>query len=397
MAGGVPKLGEVFLSFQIILSLPRKGTGMATPTLFHSLDLAGLRLDNRIVVAPMCQYSAQDGCMTDWHLAHLSALALSGAAYVTIQASAVLPEGRISDKDVGLWDATTQAAMGDVVGRVKALSGTPVLVQLSHAGRKASVEVPWLGGKAIAPGAPRGWQTMAPSAVPFHDGDPAPQELDVAGLARVKQAFVEATLRAMDIGLDGVELHGAHGYLLHQFLSPLSNHRTDAYGGDLAGRMRFPLEVVEAVRAVLPADKPLVVRLSASDWVAGGWDLEQTVALSRELEARGASAIHVSSGGLHPAQAIPVGPNYQVPFARAVKQAVGIPVIAVGLITEAQQAEAIVGMGDADLVALARGILYDPHWPWHAAAQLGAKVRAPNQYMRSQPRLYPDLLKPLHG
>lgn len=370
---------------------------MASSALFRGIDLAGLKLDNRIVVAPMCQYSAQEGRMGDWHLAHLSALALSGAAYVTIEASAVLPEGRISDKDVGLWDEATAAAMRDVTGRVKALSGTPLLVQLSHAGRKASVEVPWLGGRAIAPDAPRGWQTQAPSPVPFHEGDPAPAALDAAGLARVKQAFVEAAQRAIDIGLDGVELHGAHGYLLHQFLSPLSNLRTDDYGGDLAGRMRFPLEVAEAVRAVLPRDKPLVVRLSASDWVEGGWDLEQTVALSRALEERGVDAIHVSSGGLHPAQQIAVGPDYQVPFARAVKQAVTIPVIAVGLITQAQQAEAIVGTGDADLVALARGILYDPHWPWHAAAELGASVRAPNQYMRSQPRLLPDLLRPLQG
>ena len=366
---------------------------MATPALFRSFTLAGLELDNRIVVAPMCQYSAQDGCMTDWHLVHLSALSLSGAAYVTIEASAVLPEGRITDKDVGLWDAATAAAMGDVATRVKALSGKPLLVQLAHAGRKASTEVPWLGGKAIAPDQPRGWQTQAPSTIPFLESEAAPAELDAAGLARVKQAFVEATHRAIDIGLDGVELHGAHGYLLHQFLSPLSNRRTDGYGGDLAGRMRFPLEVAEAVRAVLPADKPLVVRLSASDWVEGGWDIDQTVALSRELEARGASAIHVSSGGLHPSQAIPVGANYQVPFARAVKQAVGIPVIAVGLITQAQQAEAIVGTGDADFVALARGILYDPHWPWHAAAELGAQVRAPHQYLRSQPRLFPDLLR----
>jgi 2,4-dienoyl-CoA reductase-like NADH-dependent reductase (Old Yellow Enzyme family) len=370
---------------------------MATSALFRGFDLAGLRLDNRIVVAPMCQYSAVEGCMTDWHLAHLSALALSGAAYVTIEASAVLPEGRISDADVGLWDATTAAAAADVVARVKALSGTPMLIQLSHAGRKASVEVPWLGGKAIAPGQPRGWQTVAPSAVPFHEGDPLPTALDAAGLARVKQAFVAAAQRAMDIGLDGVELHGAHGYLLHQFLSPLSNQRTDGYGGDLPGRMRFPLEVVEAVRQVIPQDKPLVVRLSASDWVPGGWDIAQTVALCQELQARGVSAIHVSSGGLHPAQSIPVGPGYQVPFARAVKQAVDLPVIAVGLITEAQQAEAIVGTGDADLVALARGILYDPHWPWHAAAQLGGQVRAPRQYTRSQPRLFPDLLRGVQG
>jgi 2,4-dienoyl-CoA reductase-like NADH-dependent reductase (Old Yellow Enzyme family) len=365
---------------------------LANPVLFQPFDLASLTLENRITVAPMCQYSAEDGCMNDWHLVHLSRLALSGAACVTIEASAVLPEGRISDKDVGLWDETTAAAAADVIARVKALSKTPLFVQLSHAGRKASVEVPWHGGAAIPPAEPRGWQTFAPSPIPFHDDSVAPVEIDQAELGRIKDAFVAAARRAIHIGLDGIEIHAAHGYLLHQFLSPLSNQRDDAFGGDLAGRMRFPLEVIAAVRAVVPAAMPLIVRVSATDWVDGGWDLDQTIAFAHEVRALGCTAMHVSTGGLHPAQAIPVGPNYQVPFARAVKQATGLPVIAVGLITQAEQAEAIVSTGDADLIALARGILYDPHWPWHAAAALGGKVRAPDQYHRSQPRLFPHLL-----
>ncbi|MGA7440299.1 MAG: oxidoreductase, partial [Luteibacter sp.] len=237
----------------------------------------------------------------------------------------------------------------------------------------------------IPPGTARGWQTVAPSAIPFQDDQIAPLALDLAGLARIKAAFVEAAGRAVRAGVDGVQLHGAHGYLLHQFLSPLSNQRTDAYGGSLENRMRFPLEVFDAVRAALPADKLLTMRVSATDWVDGGWDLEQTKALAQALEIRGCDAIHVSTGGLHPAQKIPAAPGYQVPFARGVKEAVAMPVVAVGLITEPEHAEAIVANGDADMIALARTILYDPRWPWHAAAQLGGQVRAPKQYLRSQP------------
>lgn len=367
---------------------------MATPALFQPIELASLKLDNRIAIAPMCQYSAIDGCMNDWHFVHLSRLALSGAACVTIEATAVLPEGRISDKDLGLWDAATSSAAEKIVTRLKALSDTPLFVQLSHAGRKASVEVPWLGGGQIPPSQSRGWQPYAPSPLAFHETDTLPAVLERADLVRIRDAFAEAAQRALDIGLDGVQIHAAHGYLLHQFLSPLSNRRTDEFGGSPRDRMRFPLEVVEAVRNILPAATPLTVRISATDWVDGGWDLEETIAFAAELRDRGCTAVHVSSGGLHPAQRIPVAPGYQVPFARAVKRAVDIPVIAVGLITEPVQAEAIIATGDADMVALARGILYDPHWPWHAAAQLGGQVRAPNQYLRSQPRLFPDLLRP---
>ncbi|MES1971862.1 MAG: NADH:flavin oxidoreductase/NADH oxidase [Pseudomonadota bacterium] len=364
---------------------------MSSPALFQPLEVGGLHLANRIVIAPMCQYSAQDGCMTDWHLIHLGQLALSGAALLTIEATAVLPEGRISWADVGLWNDATEAAMARTLESIRRWSPMPVAIQLGHAGRKASTEVPWHGGHQIALDDPHGWQTEAPSALPFANGQRPPTALDRDGLARVRDAFAAAAVRAARLGIDAVQLHGAHGYLLHQFLSPLSNQRDDDYGGSLENRLRFPLEVFDAVRAAFPADRPVTMRVSGTDWVEGGWDIAQTVAFARALEARGCAAIHVSSGGLHPDQQIPVGPSYQVPLARAVKQAVGIPVVAVGLITDYQQAEAIVGTGDADMIALARAILYDPHWPWHAAAELGGTVTAPNQYLRSQPRQFRHL------
>ena len=339
----------------------------------------------------MCQYSAVDGCMTDWHVIHLGHLALSGAALLTVEATAVLPEGRISYADVGLWSDQTEAAMARVLAGVRRWSPMPVVLQLAHAGRKASTEVPWKGGAQIAPDAPGGWRTAAPSALAFHPGDAAPLALDDAGIARVRDAFAAAAGRAARLGFDAVQIHAAHGYLLHQFLSPLSNRRDDAYGGSLENRMRLTLEVFEAVRAGFPADRPVSVRVSGTDWVDGGWDITEMLVLAEALERRGCAAIHVSSGGLSPAQRIPVGPSYQVPLARAVKAAVGMPVIAVGLITEFEQAEAIVGTGDADLVALARAMLFNPRWPWHAAAHFGARVRAPDQYLRSQPRQYRNL------
>ena len=365
---------------------------MSTPKLFQPLDVGPLPLANRIVIAPMCQYSAVDGCMTDWHLIHLGQLSHSGAALLTIEATAVLPEGRISYGDVGLWNDATEAAMAAVLQGVRRWSAMPIAIQLAHAGRKASTDLPWHGGKQMAPDHANGWQTVAPSALPFNDADQPPVAMTREAMDAVRDAFAEAARRAARLGIDAVQIHAAHGYLLHQFLSPLSNRREDEYGGSLENRMRFPLEVFDAVRAAFPAGRPVSVRLSGTDWVPGGWDIEQTVAFSKALEARGCSAIHVSSGGLHPAQAIPVGPGYQVPLARAVKQAVGIPVVAVGMITDFDHAEAIVATGDADLVAIARGILYDPHWPWHAAAHLGASVAVPPQYLRSQPRQFPKLL-----
>lgn len=364
---------------------------MSGPKLFKPLSVGGLKLDNRIVIAPMCQYSAEDGSMTDWHLIHLGHLALSGAALLTIEATAVLPEGRISYADVGLWSDANEAAMARTIAGIRRYSDMPIAVQLAHAGRKAATDLPWKGGAQLPPSDPNGWQTVAPSALPFEAHENPPEALTVEGLARIRDAFVEAAKRAARIGIDAIQIHAAHGYLLHEFLSPLSNKRDDDYGGSLENRMRFPLEVFDAVRAAFPADKPVTVRLSGTDWVEGGWDIEQTVAFSKALEARGVSAIHVSSGGLDPRQAIPVGPNYQVPLARAVKQAVKVPVVAVGLITDYEQAEAIVATGDADLIGLARTVLYDPRWPWHAAAHLGAQVRAPNQYLRSQPRQYRHL------
>jgi 2,4-dienoyl-CoA reductase-like NADH-dependent reductase (Old Yellow Enzyme family) len=362
--------------------------------LFEPIAVGGLSLDNRIVIAPMCQYSAVDGCMTDWHAMHLGQLAQSGAALLTIEATAVTPEGRISYGDVGLWDDATEEAMARVLEGVRKYSGMPIAIQLGHAGRKASTDLPWLGGKQIAPDDKNGWQTRAPSPIPFDPNENAPAELSKAEIANLVEAFAQAARRAARLDIAAIQLHAAHGYLIHQFLSPLSNRRTDEYGGSLENRMRFALEVYDATRAAFPADRPITVRASGTDWVEGGWDAEQTVALFQALEARGCAGAHISSGGLDPRQAIPVGPNYQVPLARAVKQGTGLPVVAVGLITDYEQAEAIIGTGDADMIALARTILYDPRWPWHAAAHLGAHVKAAPQYLRCQPRQYKDLFEP---
>ena len=358
---------------------------MAQPALFTPFKIRNHEFRNRIVIAPMCQYSAVNGCMTDWHVIHLGHLALSGAAMLTIEATAVVPEGRITYGDTGLYDDATERAMGKVLESVRRWSDMPIALQLAHAGRKASTEVPWKGGKQITPGEINGWQTVSASDVPFLDSDVAPSALDQGGMKRVRQGFADAARRAARLDIGVVQIHGAHGYLLHQFLSPLSNRRTDEYRGSLENRLRFPLEVFETVRAAFPADKSVSIRVSGTDWVEGGWDIEQTVEFARALEARGCDAIHVSSGGLSPAQKIPLGPGYQVPLARAVKQAVKMPVVTVGLITDFTQAEEIIATGDADLIALARAMLYDPRWPWHAAAALGTTVKAPNQYLRSEP------------
>lgn len=366
---------------------------MTASSLFQPIRLADLALANRIVVAPMCQYSAKSGEAGAWHQMHLGQMAVSGAGLVILEATAVAPEGRISAADLGLYSDETAKALGDVLAAVRAWSPTPLGVQLSHAGRKASVHPPWTGGAQL-PLAEGGWRTLAPSPLAFRHDRTTPLSLDADGLARVRAQFVAAARRAAILGLDLIEIHAAHGYLLHQFLSPLANQRDDAYGGSLENRMRLPLEVFEAVREAFPAGRPVGVRLSATDWVAGGWDLEQTLALAQALAARGADYLHISSGGLSPDQAIAPYPGYQVPFARAVRQVVDIPVIAVGLITEPEHADAIIGVGDADLVGLARAMLYDPRWPWHAAARLGASVHVPSQYLRCQPRRFPDLFIP---
>lgn len=367
---------------------------MADPKLFQPFSVGGLTLPNRIVIAPMCQYSAEDGRMTDWHMIHLGQLALSGAGLLTIEATAVTPEGRITYGDVGLWDDATEAAMARVLDGIRRWSDMPIAIQLAHAGRKASTDLPWRGGAQLPPDDPHGWQTEAPSALAFAGNELAPMALSQDDLGRLCESFAAAARRAARLGLAAVQIHAAHGYLLHQFLSPIANRREDAYGGSEANRMRFPLEVFTAVRDAFPADRPVTVRVSGTDWVAGGWDIDGTVAFAEALAARGCAAIHVSSGGLDPAQAIPVGPGYQVPLARRVKAAVALPVVAVGLITEPEQAEAILGTGDADLVALARAMLYDPRWPWHAAARLGARVKAPPQYWRSQPAIHRNLFLP---
>ena len=359
--------------------------------LFQPLRLGGLTLPNRIVIAPMCQYSAEEGRATDWHLIHLGQLALSGAGMLILEATAVSPDGRITAGDLGLYSDECEEALDLVLGSLRRHSAMPIAVQLAHAGRKASSRAPWEGGGQVRPDEAGGWSAVAPSDLPHGEADVPPDSLDAEGLARVREGFVAAAERAARLGIDGIELYAAHGYLLHQFLSPVANARTDEYGGSLENRMRFPLEVFDAVRAVFPAERPVWARLSATDWVPGGWDLDSTLALSRALEGKGAAAIHVSSGGVSPKQSIALGPGYQVPFAGAVKAAVRVPVIAVGLITEPDQAEAIVAEGRADAVSLARAMLYDPRWPWHAAAALGAQVEAPKQYWRSQPREFKDL------
>ncbi|XBS71191.1 NADH:flavin oxidoreductase/NADH oxidase [Acerihabitans sp. KWT182] len=352
--------------------------------LFSNYTVGNLSLQNRIVIAPMCQYSADNGKATSWHSIHLGHLALSGAALLITEATAVTPEGRISPQDLGLWDDETEQALSEVVKNVKMHSSVALGIQLAHAGRKASTRAPWLGGGNMSP-LQGGWQTLAPSAIPFADADSRPQAMQLEQIDALKADFAAAAKRAQRIGFNLIEIHAAHGYLLHQFLSPLANQRQDQYGGNLENRIRLTLEVFQAVREAVSPDLAVGVRISGSDWVEGGWDIEQSVVLAQALKNRGCDFIHVSSGGLSTQQTIPVGPGYQVPFARRIKAETGLNTIAVGLITEAEQAETIVATGDADMIALARAVLYDPRWPWHAAAKLGAKVNGPKQYWRCEP------------
>ena len=352
--------------------------------LFSPFVLRNLKLENRIMVSPMCQYSATEGNASDWHLIHLGQLALGGAGLLCIEATAVEAIGRITPACLGLYSGDNETALRHVLTALRRHSDTPLAIQLAHAGRKGSSRTPWDGGKLIAAQA-GGWEPIAPSAIPFSPSEPPPREMNAADLARVREAFVQTTRRAAALGFDAVELHAAHGYLLHEFLSPLANRRGDRYGGSLENRMRFPLEVFSAVRKVWPEAKPLGVRISASDWIEGGWDLRQAIEFSQQLKTLGCDWIDVSSGGLAPEQKITPGPGFQVPFAEAIRKEVGIPTIAVGLITGPQQAEDIIAAGRADMVALARGMLYEPHWAWRAAAELGAQVRAPKQYWRAAP------------
>ena len=354
--------------------------------LFSPLDLGPLSLPNRVVIAPMCQYSAENGHATSWHTMHYGQLAQSGAGLLILEATAVQPNGRISWADVGLWDEACLAAWRPVLAGIRTWSDMPVGIQLAHAGRKGSCHRPWDGGAQLPGEDTRSWQTVSASDLSFQSGERAPQAMDEAGIARFIADFAAAARRAEALGVDLIEIHAAHGYLLHQFLSPLSNTRSDAWGGSLENRMALLLAVFDAVKAAVSSEMAVGVRISATDWVEGGWNLAQSIELARVLDARGCHFIHVSSGGLDPRQQIPVGPGYQVPLAQAIKAEVAMPVIAVGLITEPTHAEAIVATGQADAVGLARGILYNPRWPWHAAAALGAQATAAPQYLRCEPR-----------
>lgn len=351
----------------------------AAPKLLTPLSIRGVTLRNRIGVSPMCQYCCQDGLADDWHLVHLGSRAVGGAGIVFVEATAVTPEGRISSGDMGLWSEAHGQALAPIAAFCRRMGAVPG-IQLAHAGRKASCAPPWTGGARIVDRKDGGWDVLAPSAIPFSEGEPLPVALDLAGIAAVKEAFVAAAKRAVAAGFAVIELHAAHGYLMHQFLSPLSNTRDDAYGGSLENRMRLPLETAEAIRAVIPADMPLFTRISATDWVEGGWDLEQSVVLARELAARGVDLIDVSSGALVPHARIPVAPGYQVPFAAAIRERAGVPTSAVGLITEPAQAEAIVASGQADMVMLAREMLRAPYWAIAAQQQLGGEDLWPTQY-----------------
>ena len=354
--------------------------------LFSPFKLRSLKLANRIVVSPMCQYSAREGCATEWHLLHWGQLLQSNAGMFTIEATAVSAIGRITYGCLGLYDSACESAISERLALARR-NAPPIAVaiQLAHAGRKASSRVPWEGGQLI-PFSQGGWKPFAPSAIPQLPDELPPVALDAAGLDGIKREFVAVAQRAARIGIDALEIHCAHGYLMHEFLSPLSNQRSDAYGGSFEHRIRFPLEVFAAVRDAWPSDKPMGIRISATDWVDGGWTIEDSIALCRRLRTAGCDWIDTSSGGISPKQKIPLGPGYQVHLAREIRRATSIPTIAVGLITEPKQAEAIVGSGDADMVAMARAMLWDPRWPWHAAATLGAQIHAPQQYWRSAPR-----------
>ena len=352
--------------------------------LFQPIRLRGLALENRIMVSPMCQYSAADGSMTDWHYTHLGMLSNSGAALLCYEMTDVEPIGRITPGCSGLYSDANEAALRRVVGFCRVHGQAKLAIQIAHAGRKASTAPPWENRKPLRP-EEGGWQPVAPSAIAVDEDSPVPRALTHEEIKTLVAKFADSAQRAERIGFDAIELHGAHGYLIHEFLSPLSNRRTDEYGGSLANRMRFPLEVFAAVRAVWPAHKPLGIRLSCTDWVEGGWDIEQTLALVRELKKLGCDWIDCSSGGLAKNQVVPVAPGYQVPFAERIRKETGITTIAIGLITEAKHAESIVAEGRADMVALARGFLWDPHWAWHAAFELGETPRVPPQYLRSIP------------
>ena len=356
--------------------------------LFSSLAIGRMELTNRVTVAAMCQYSAVGGSMTDWHMQHLGNLALSGSGMLVIEATGVVPEGRITHHCTGLYSDENEAAMTRVVHFMRTISPMRIGVQINHAGRKASAHRPWEGRGPLGPdeGA---WTTFAPSPIALAPGWPAPVALDDPKLDALKAAYVDAARRAARIGLDFIELHSTHGYLLSEFLSPLANHRTDEYGGSLENRMRFPLAVFRAVRDAWPSEKPLGAKISGSDFAPGGWTPEDAVAYARELKALGCDYVTVSGGGVVLDAKVPVAPGYQVQYAERVRRKVGITTGSVGLIASPQQAEAIVASGKADFVSLARGMLFDPRWPWHAALALGDEIKYPPQYDRCNPKSWP--------
>ena len=356
--------------------------------LFSPIRIGPLDLPNRVVIAPMCQYSAIHGDANDWHLVHLGTMSMSGASLVVLEATAVEERGRITHGCLGLYGDENEAALTRVLGFCRKHGSAKFGIQLAHAGRKASSQVPWDGGRALPPdGDP--WETVSASAVPFADDWHVPVAATQADLDAIVEAFATATGRAARLGLDLVEVHAAHGYLLHQFLSPISNRRTDQYGGSLENRMRFPLRVFEAVKAAAPDTMAVGARITGSDWMEGGITVEEAVAFARELKARGCDYVDVTSGGISLGAKITLGPGYQVPFAAAVREGSGLPVWSVGLIVTPEQAEAIVQNGEADMVALARTALDDPHWAWNAAQVLGGDVVRPVQYARSAPAVWP--------
>lgn len=350
--------------------------------LFTPLQLRELSFRNRIFVSPMCQYSSDDGLPTDWHMVHLGSRAVGGAGLVMVEATSVSAVGRISPWDSGMWSADHSRAFSRITRFIREHGAAPA-VQLAHAGRKASTDRPWTGGKPLDL-SHGGWQPLAPSAIPFDVGHPMPREMTLADIRAVVEQFSASAKWSLDAGFEVVELHAAHGYLLHEFLSPLSNRRTDIYGGSLSNRMRLPLEVAGRVREIWPAKWPVFVRISATDWAEGGWDLPQSIEFSRELKKLGIDLIDCSSGALVPYAKIPAGPGFQVPFAESIRREVGIATGAVGLITEARQAEEIIASGKADVVLLARQMLRDPYWPLHAADELGVEVAWPVQYGRGR-------------
>ncbi|MEL5847983.1 MAG: NADH:flavin oxidoreductase/NADH oxidase [Candidatus Igneacidithiobacillus chanchocoensis] len=351
--------------------------------LFSPWQLRSVTLRNRIVMAPMCQYSTPDGVASDWHLVHLGSRAVGGAGLVMVEAAAVSPEGRISPDDLGIWTDAQAEALRPIVDFVHQ-QGAVAAIQIAHAGRKASTAAPFHGGTPLPPGSDRGWQPIGASPLPFSPQHTVPLEMSKAELDQVRADFVAAAQRALRAGFRILELHMAHGYLLHSFLSPLSNQRQDDYGGSLEKRMRFPLEVARALRACWPEELPLWVRISATDWVDGGWDIEQSVVLAQALREIGVDVIDCSSGGMTPDARIPAGPGFQVPFAERIRREVGLPTVAVGLITEPMQAEQILVTGQADAVALARELLRNPYWPLQAAQALGVDWAWPAQYDRAK-------------